>query len=31
MPGMAIGQLARTAATKVQTVRYCEEIGLMRP
>ncbi len=31
MPGMAIGQLARAAATKVQTIRYYEEIGLISP
>lgn len=31
MSGIAIGQLARTAATKVQTIRYYEEIGLLRP
>ena len=31
MPGMAIGKLALIAATKVQTIRYYEEIGLIRP
>ena len=31
MPGMAIGKLAAVAATKVQTIRYYEEIGLVRP
>jgi DNA-binding transcriptional MerR regulator len=31
MPGLAIGQLAKAAATKVQTIRYYEEIGLMSP
>lgn len=31
MSGMAIGQLARMAATKVQTIRYYEEIGLISP
>ncbi len=31
MPGMPIGQLAKTAATKVQTIRYYEEIGLISP
>lgn len=31
MPGLAIGQLAKAAATKVQTIRYYEEIGLIRP
>ena len=31
MPGMAIGKLAVIASTKVQTVRYYEEIGLIRP
>lgn len=31
MPGITIGELARSAATKVQTIRYYEEIGLMRP
>lgn len=31
MPGMAIGKLAEAAATKVQTVRYYEEIGLIKP
>lgn len=31
MTGIAIGELARLAATKVQTVRYYEEIGLIRP
>lgn len=31
MPGMAIGKLAVIAATKVQTIRYYEEIGLIRP
>jgi Cu(I)-responsive transcriptional regulator len=31
MPGMAIGQLAKTASTKVQTIRYYEEIGLIQP
>jgi DNA-binding transcriptional MerR regulator len=28
---MAIGKLAAIAATKVQTIRYYEEIGLIRP
>lgn len=31
MPGMAIGKLAEIAATKVQTIRYYEEIGLIQP
>ena len=31
MPGIAIGKLAEAAATKVQTVRYYEEIGLIKP
>ena len=31
MPGIAIGKLAGIAATKVQTIRYYEEIGLIRP
>ncbi|WP_373504715.1 helix-turn-helix domain-containing protein [Aestuariivirga sp.] len=31
MAGMAIGKLAVIAATKVQTIRYYEEIGLIRP
>ena len=31
MPGIAIGQLAKVAATKVQTIRYYEEIGLITP
>jgi DNA-binding transcriptional MerR regulator len=31
MPGMAIGKLADIAATKVQTIRYYEQIGLIRP
>jgi len=31
MPGMAIGKIAMIAATKVQTIRYYEEIGLIRP
>lgn len=31
MPGMAIGKLAESAATKVQTIRYYEQIGLIRP
>jgi len=31
MPGLAIGQLAKAAATKVQTIRYYEEIGLITP
>jgi DNA-binding transcriptional MerR regulator len=31
MPGMAIGKLAVIASTKVQTIRYYEEIGLIRP
>ena len=31
MRGMAIGKLAAIAATKVQTIRYYEEIGLVRP
>jgi DNA-binding transcriptional MerR regulator len=31
MPGIAIGKLADIAATKVQTIRYYEEIGLIRP
>ena len=29
MSGMPIGQLAKMAATKVQTIRYYEEIGLL--
>ena len=28
---MAIGKLAQNAATKVQTIRYYEQIGLIRP
>lgn len=31
MSGMPIGQLAKIAATKVQTIRYYEEIGLISP
>lgn len=31
MPRIAIGQLAKTASTKVQTIRYYEEIGLIQP
>jgi DNA-binding transcriptional MerR regulator len=31
MKALAIGRLAELAATKVQTVRYYEEIGLIRP
>lgn len=31
MPGLAIGQLAKSASTKVQTIRYYEEIGLIKP
>lgn len=31
MSGIPIGQLAKTAATKVQTIRYYEEIGLIHP
>lgn len=31
MPGIAIGQLAKMASTKVQTIRYYEEIGLISP
>lgn len=31
MPGLGIGELARAAATKVQTIRYYEEIGLISP
>ena len=31
MSNMAIGKLAVIAATKVQTIRYYEEIGLIRP
>ena len=31
MPGIAIGKLADMAATKVQTVRYYEDIGLISP
>lgn len=31
MSGIAIGKLAGLAATKVQTVRYYEEIGLIAP
>ena len=31
MSGLAIGKLAVIAATKVQTIRYYEEIGLIRP
>ncbi len=31
MSAMAIGKLAVIASTKVQTIRYYEEIGLIRP
>ena len=31
MTGIAIGKLAEAAATKVQTIRYYEEIGLIHP
>jgi len=31
MGGIAIGKLAEMAATKVQTIRYYEEIGLILP
>ena len=31
MPGVAIGKLAVNAATKVQTILYYEEIGLIHP
>lgn len=31
MTGLAIGKLAAIASTKVQTIRYYEEIGLIRP
>lgn len=31
MTGLAIGKLAVIASTKVQTIRYYEEIGLIRP
>ena len=31
MSGLAIGKLAVIASTKVQTIRYYEEIGLIRP
>jgi DNA-binding transcriptional MerR regulator len=31
MPGITIGRLAETTATKVQTIRYYESIGLMAP
>jgi DNA-binding transcriptional MerR regulator len=31
MAGMAIGRLAELASTKVQTVRYYEQIGLISP
>lgn len=31
MAGISIGKLADIAATKVQTIRYYEEIGLIRP
>lgn len=31
MLGLAIGKLATVAATKVQTIRYYEEIGLISP
>ena len=31
MPGVPIGRLAAVAATKVQTIRYYEQIGLIRP
>lgn len=31
MTSIAIGKLAEIAATKVQTIRYYEEIGLIRP
>lgn len=31
MSGLAIGQLAKAASTKVQTIRYYEDIGLIKP
>ena len=31
MTGLAIGKLAVIASTKAQTIRYYEEIGLIRP
>ncbi len=31
MAGIAIGKLAGLASTKVQTIRYYEDIGLIRP
>lgn len=31
MGGVTIGKLAEAAATKVQTIRYYEQIGLIRP
>jgi DNA-binding transcriptional MerR regulator len=31
MTSLGIGKLAEIAATKVQTIRYYEEIGLIRP
>jgi DNA-binding transcriptional MerR regulator len=31
MQAMAIGELAKVASTKVQTIRYYEEIGLIAP
>lgn len=31
MSGLTIGKLADIGATKVQTIRYYEEIGLIRP
>jgi DNA-binding transcriptional MerR regulator len=31
MSGLSIGKLAEIAATKVQTIRYYEDIGLIRP
>ncbi len=31
MAGVTIGKLAEAAATKVQTIRYYEQIGLIKP
>lgn len=31
MAGLSIGKLAEVASTKVQTIRYYETIGLLRP
>ena len=31
MSGLTIGKLAEGARTKIQTIRYYEEIGLLRP